>query len=60
MTTRTYLVKGMTCSRCEQPVTGELSRLNAMVRAAVDEAGYQLDSWRELPPASPRRGLDVA
>jgi copper chaperone CopZ len=56
----------MTCSHCEQAVTGELSRLegvreigvnletgevtvrsdrpldDALVRAAVDEAGYQL------------------
>ncbi|MFP5327990.1 MAG: heavy-metal-associated domain-containing protein [Acidimicrobiia bacterium] len=68
MTTRTYLVRGMTCSHCEQAVIGELSRLegvrdvgvnletgevmvtsdrpldDAIVRTAVDEAGYQLDS----------------
>jgi copper chaperone CopZ len=51
--TSTYTVVGMTCGHCVQAVTGELNALPGVdavqidlgtgaVRAAVDEAGYEL------------------
>jgi copper chaperone CopZ len=61
MTTRTYVVDGMTCGHCVNAVTGEVTKLDGVTDVAVDlEAKTVTVSGEPIDDIAVREAIDEA
>ncbi|HXR41380.1 MAG TPA: cation transporter [Acidothermaceae bacterium] len=61
MTTRTYVVDGMTCGHCVNAVTGEVTKLDGVTDVAVDlEAKTVTVSGEPIDDNAVREAIDEA
>jgi copper ion binding protein len=61
MTTRTYVVDGMTCGHCVNAVTGEVTKLDGVTDVAVDlEAKTVTVSGEPIDDTAVREAIDEA
>jgi copper ion binding protein len=61
MTTRTYVVDGMTCGHCVKAVTGEVTKLDGVTDVAVDlEAKTVTVSGEPIDDTAVREAIDEA